>query len=238
MVSILSRHLLNIGAMLVPLLPAQPCLLCGAPSRERAWCDACDASLPRLAQACCPKCALPTLNGAVCGHCLKRLPEFDHAVAAYAYAFPLDKLVQALKFNEQLNLAHSLAEPLAQRVAAGPDCIVPMPLHPARLRERGFNQSQELARHLACRLELPLLPHAARRVRDTTPQSGLPWKARKKNIRHAFECGESLAGKHVAIVDDVMTTGVSLNELAKALKRAGAVEVSAWVVARTLPHSR
>lgn len=230
--------MLNIRSEIERILPDQPCLLCGAPSRQRAWCDACDAALPYLSPAHCPQCALPTHDGAVCGHCLQRPPDFDHTVAAFAYSFPLDKLVQALKFNQQLTLARSLAEPLAQRMVARPDCIVPMPLHLARLRERGFNQSLELARHLARDLDIALLPNVAQRVRDTAPQSGLPWKERKKNIRQAFTCGDQVAGKHVAIVDDVMTTGASLNELAKALKAAGAREVSAWVVARTLPHSR
>lgn len=236
--SILGVTLLNIRSQIERLLPAQPCLLCGASSRERAWCDACDAALPYLAPAHCPQCALPTHDGAVCGHCLQRPPHFDRTVAAFAYSFPLDKLVQALKFNEQLTLARSLAEPLAQRMVARPDCIVPMPLHPARLRERGFNQSLELARHLARDLDIALLPNIAQRVRDTAPQSGLPWKERKKNLRQAFASGREVAGQHVAIVDDVMTTGASLNELAKALKAAGAREVSTWVVARTLPHSR
>lgn len=219
-------------------MPAQPCLLCGAPSRERAWCDACEAALPYLIPAHCPQCALPAHGGAVCGHCLQRPPYFDRTVAAFAYDFPVDKLVQALKFNEHLALARSLARTLGLRIVVRPDGIVPMPLHPARLRERGFNQSLELARHLARQLDIPLLSHAVQRVRDTPPQAGLRWKERKKNLRQAFSCDGAVAGKHIAIVDDVMTTGASLNELAKVLKAAGARDVSAWVVARTLPHSR
>lgn len=236
--SISSKVPLNIRLQIGRLLPAQPCILCGAASRERAWCDACDAALPYLPSAHCPQCALPTHDGAVCGHCLRHPPSFDRTIAAFAYCFPVDKLVQALKFNERLTLAHSLAQPLAQRIEVRPDGIVPMPLHPARLRERGFNQSQELARHLARHLGAPLLSGVVQRVRDTLPQSGLPWKKRRKNLRQAFVCDGEVVGKHIAIVDDVMTTGASLNELAKVLRAAGALEVSAWVVARTLPHSR
>ena len=236
--SILSVALLNIRLEMERILPDQPCLLCGAPSRQRAWCDACDAALPYLSPAHCPQCALPTHDGAVCGHCLQRPPQFDRTVAAFAYSFPVDKLVQALKFNEQLTLARSLAESMVPLIKAHPSCIIPMPLHPARLRERGFNQSLELSRYLARHLDIPLLPTVTQRVRDTSPQSGLPWKERKKNLKQAFACGSEVAGLHVAIVDDVMTTGASLNELAKTLKAAGACEVSAWVVARTLPHSR
>lgn len=234
--SILARHSLNICSQFAHLLPAQPCLLCGAASRNGAWCAACDAALPYLTAPRCPQCALPTLNGATCGRCLKRAPLFNHTVAAFAYEFPLDKLVQALKFGEQLMLANSLADRLAQCVEMRPDCIVPMPLHPARLRERGFNQSLELARRVASRLDVPLLKNACQRVRDTPPQAALNWKERGKNMRRAFACAEDFSGKHVAVVDDVMTSGASLNELALALRRAGAREVSAWVVARTLPR--
>lgn len=234
--SIFSRKILNSGAKLHHLLPAQPCLLCGAYSRHGNWCPACDAALPYLGSAVCPSCALPTPDGSSCGRCLQRPPDFNRTVAAFAYAFPLDKLVQALKYGEQLALAEALAERLAQRVERRPDRILPMPLHPARLRERGFNQSLELARGIARKLDIPLLADGAQRVRDTTPQSGLPWKERKRNMRNAFACDLDLHGLHVAVVDDVMTSGATLNELARTLRRAGAREVSAWVVARTPRH--
>lgn len=228
---------MNIRTQIERILPAQPCLLCGAPSRDGAWCGPCDAALPYLAAPHCPVCALPTPNGATCGRCLRVKPQFDHTLAVFAYAFPLDKLVQALKFGGQLLLARQLANKLMQRVDARPDCIVAMPLHPSRLRERGFNQSLELARHIAHRLDIPLLNHACRRVRDTPPQSALPWKERGRNMRKAFTCTEDLSGRHVAVVDDVMTSGASVNALAHALRQAGAREVSAWVIARTLPHT-
>ena len=228
---------MNIRAKIELALPAQPCLLCGAASRNGAWCLPCDAALPYLTAQHCPVCALPTLNGATCGRCLKHAPQFDRTAAVFAYAFPLNKLVQALKFNEQLLLAQQLANKLTQRIKIHPDCIVAMPLHPARLRERGFNQSLELARWLAHDLDIPLLNHACQRVRDTPPQSALPWKDRGRNMRKAFTCTEDLSGKHVAVVDDVMTSGASVNALAHALRQAGAREVSAWVIARTLPHT-
>ena len=229
---------MNIRTQIERALPVQPCLLCGASSRNGAWCVPCDAALPYLTTPHCPVCALPTPNGATCGHCLKQAPQFEHTLAVFAYAFPLDKLVQAFKFNEQLLLARQFADKLIQRVEARPDCIVTMPLHPARLRERGFNQSLELARHIANRLDISLLSHACQRVRDTLPQSALPWKERGKNMRKAFACTQNLSGKHVAVVDDVMTSGASVNALAHALRQSGAHEVSAWIVARTLPHTK
>lgn len=208
-------------------------------SRDGLWCAACDAALPRLDMPCCPACALPTPGGEVCGHCLRQPPKFARTTAAFGYAFPLDKLVQAMKYGGQLALAHAFAHKLAERIDRGnlPDCVIPMPLHPAKLRERGYNQSLLLARPIARRFGLELLPHACERVRDTPPQSGLPWKKRRKNMRNAFRCEMDLSGKRVALVDDVLTTGASLNALAEAVGQCGAAGIEAWVVARTLPHS-
>ncbi len=189
---ILSRPILDIGSKLEQILPAQPCVLCGTMTRHGAWCDACDTSLPYLDAMRCPMCALPSPRGGVCGQCLRKQPLFDRTVAVYAYAFPVDKLIQSLKFNEQLQLAASLADGLTQGIKALPDFIVPMPLHPARLRERGFNQSRELAQHLARKLDIPLLPDACRRTRNTLPQSALQWRVRSRNVRKAFVCGQQL----------------------------------------------
>ena len=238
--SILRNAILNIGVKIKQILPAQPCVLCGSMSREGLWCAACDDALPYLDAAYCPSCALPTPCGEVCGQCLKRPPLFARTTAVFGYTFPLDKLIQAMKYGEQLALAYAFAEKLAHRIDKTelPDCIIPMPLHPAKLRERGFNQSQLLAAKTACGLGIELLPNACQRVRDTLPQSALPWKERKKNMRDAFCCDADLTGRHVALVDDVLTTGASLNALAGAVQKRGADRVSAWVVARTLPHSR
>jgi len=237
--SILSHHLFDIGAKFTRFLPAQPCLLCGTNTHDGLSCAACDADLPRLTEEHCPVCALPALSGSICGRCLKQAPPFDHTVAAFSYQFPLDKLIQALKYRERLILVNYLADSLTRHITTRPDCIVALPLHPARLRERGFNQSLLLARRISRQLGIPLLADACERVRNTPPQSSLPWKERDKNMRQAFACkpGADMRGKHVAVVDDVMTTGASVGELARALKQAGASEVSAWVVARTLPHN-
>jgi ComF family protein len=236
--SILRGTWLNIGAKLRHLMPAQPCVLCGSMSLDGLWCADCDKSLPYLDTAHCPVCALPTPAGETCGRCLRHSPSFTRTTAVFGYAFPLDKLIQAMKYGEQLALAHTFAEKLALRLgrASLPDCVIPMPLHPARLRERGFNQSLLVAARTAGRLDLELLANACQRVRDTPPQSALPWKERKKNVRNTFRCDMDLTGKHVALVDDVLTTGASLNALAEAVKKRGAAEISAWVVARTLPH--
>jgi ComF family protein len=234
--SILHSVFLNIRTKIVQSLPAQPCILCGSFSHFGPWCQACDGDLPYLVEPHCPICALPTHNGDVCGRCLKVEPKFDRTLAVFAYAFPLNKLVQALKFGEHLMLANALADRLSEKTGPLPDAVIAMPLHPARLSERGFNQSMELARRVAGNLNIALLPHACERVRDTPPQSALPWRERRKNLRNAFTCNQNLTGQHIAVVDDVMTSGVSLNEVALALRKAGAREVSNWIIARTLPH--
>lgn len=205
-------------------------------SHDGMWCAACDAALPYFDAPHCLVCALPTPSGEVCGHCLKDPPLFARTTVAFSYSFPLDKLVQAMKYGEQLALAKAFAEKLALRIDQSdlPDCIIPMPLHPAKLRERGFNQSLLLAATLARKLDIELLAGACQRVRDTLPQSALPWKERKNNVRNAFRCDMDMAGKRVALVDDVLTTGASLNALAEAVNKRGAAESNAWVVARTL----
>ncbi|MFZ5502434.1 MAG: ComF family protein [Pseudomonadota bacterium] len=236
--SIFGGTLQNIRLNFKRILPAQPCTLCGKMNVEGLWCANCDQSLPYLRVTHCPVCALPTPLGAICGHCLTHPPLFTRTTAVFTYTFPLDKLIQAMKYGEQLALAKPFARLLAQSVAdtALPDCIIPMPLHPSKLRERGFNQSALLAADTARQLQRPLLMHACQRVRDTPPQSALPWKERKRNVRNAFHCSTDLTGKHVALVDDVLTTGASLNALAAAVKKTGASQISAWVIARTLPH--
>jgi len=235
--SILKGKLLDICLNIERILPAQTCLLCGAIGQTKTWCSACDAALPHLTTACCPVCALPTPDGANCGHCLLTPPHFKRTVAVYSYAFPLDKLILALKYGEKFLLARQMGEEIAKRASILPDCLVAMPLHPLRLRERSYNQSLLLARHIARQLNLPILPFACQRLRNTPSQSTLPLKERSKNMRKAFKCSAEIAGMHVAIVDDVMTTGATMNELALTLLNAGASEVSAWVVARTLPHT-
>jgi ComF family protein len=219
-------------------LIAPTCLLCAAPAAGALLCDGCDADLPRLAAAAaihCDTCALPITAGTRCGACLAHPPKYDHVCAAFTYAFPVDALVQALKYRGMLAIAPLFGNAIAAGLGQRPALLIPMPLADERLRERGFNQSQEIARHLAKLTGLPLLPRACRRVRHTPPQAALPWKERAKNIRNAFVCDADLSGRQVAVVDDVMTTGATLNELARNLKAAGASHVTGLIAARTLP---
>ncbi len=207
----------------------EDCPLCGRECSPEFLCPACIAELPALPESC-PCCALPSPAAAVCGSCLNRPPHFDATLALWRYEFPCDGLVQALKYRARLALAGFFARNLATRPIPEVDLIVPMPLHPARLAERGFNQALEIARHLG----RPIAPRGVLRVKDTLPQTELPYEERAKNVRGAFLCRLDLSGASVAVLDDVMTTGATLNELARALKRAGATRVENFVIARTI----
>ncbi|MEO5766636.1 MAG: phosphoribosyltransferase family protein [Casimicrobiaceae bacterium] len=170
---------------------------------------------------------------------MRPLP-FSAAVAAWVYAFPADRLIHAFKYGGQLALAEPLADALcdavARRAGSIPDALVALPLAPSRQRERGFNQAGEIARRVAVSIGRPLIAGLAR-TRDAPPQASLAWSQRARNVRGAFEASACLAGRRVAIVDDVMTTGATLAAAALAARRAGALDVEAWVVARTLPPS-
>lgn len=216
-------------------LLTQDCLLCAASSHD-ILCPACADDLPPLPAPHCPRCALPTPNGETCGRCLAKPPHYDTTQAAFRYDFPLDKLIQSFKYGHRLTLSTYFGQRLAEQARdLVADLIIPLPLHPERLRERGFNQALELARPVGAVLGRPVEATLCQRTRNTPAQAELPWKARAKNIRHAFHCTTDLKGARIILIDDVMTTGASLDECARTLKSHGAVEVMLLVVARTLP---
>ena len=227
----LKKALRDTAAALLP----QDCFLCAAPSADSLLCPSCVAGLPRLTSERCPVCALPTPGANICGACLKQAPHFDATQAVFRYEFPVDSLIQSLKYAHRLASADFLGRALAQiATPLPPDLILPVPLSPARLAERGFNQAMEIARPLAQALGVPLEIRHIHRRRDTAPQASLPWKERTKNIRHAFECDIDLTSKTILVVDDVMTTGATLDELARTLKAHGASRVENRVLARAL----
>lgn len=211
----------------------QVCVLCGAGVRGSTLCAPCEADLPWLPRERCTVCALPLATGGMCGACIARPPRFERVAAPFAYRFPLAQLIHALKYGGRLALARTLGEALARVVPRDVDVIVPMPLARGRLAERGFNQALEIARIVAERTGIPLARDAVRKIVDTPPQAALPWSARARNVRRAFVCDVDLAGERIAVVDDVLTTGATLNELARVLRKGGAASVAGWVVART-----
>jgi len=233
---LLNKWLINIQDWLLPRL----CPACGDPTGPgRKLCPGCERSLPVLHFAC-PRCAIPYEHPDTqgeCGACQKQAPAFTRAVALYRYAPPVDHFIRALKFQQQLGLAHLLGERLAQRLMRGtsrPELIIPVPLHGARLRERGYNQALEIARPVARALGIPLDFRSLVRMRATAPQTGMTVAARRRNLRGAFALRDDTAVRNlrVALVDDVMTTGSTVQAAAKCLRAAGAKEVDIWVIAR------
>jgi ComF family protein len=222
------------ASRLADLLFGGSCFLCRG-AAEGLLCAACDADLPRLGGALCPRCALESEGGALCGPCLARPPSYDATHAALAYRFPADVLVQALKFRSELALAPLLGRLLVARVARSEPVqfLVPVPLSSERLAERGCNQALEIARSVARATGARLAPELCERVRHTSAQAALPVDERARNVRGAFRCAGLVAGATVAVLDDVMTTGATLDAVARAFKDAGAARVLNWVVART-----
>lgn len=246
-----SPGLRTLGQALLGLVMPCCCALCGGPG-DAALCDACRRQCFGAMPARCRQCANPLPvaghDAAVperCGRCLSDAPAFDATLAASDYALPVDQLVLQLKFGARLALAGVFAELLRDAVLARPDFILPqllcpVPLGPKRLAERGFNQALEIARPLARHLGAALHPRLAARVRETAAQTRTPASERRRNLRSAFVVPPAarahVAGRHVGLVDDVMSSGQTLNELAAAFRRAGAARVSNLVFARTPPR--
>jgi len=222
-----------------------PCLLCQAsgPHAEHGLCTGCHADLPWLGYHC-RQCAIPLPQpDARCGQCQQRAPAFSQVVCPLLYRFPLDSLIPAFKHHEQLTYGRLLGRLLAEHVQHHyherqlqlPDLLVPMPLFRGRLAQRGFNQAHELARPVARLLQLPLSQRSLQRIRPTPAQQGLSARERRRNLQDAFSCSapEHMLGRHVALIDDVLTTGASADEASRVLLAAGALSVSVWCVART-----
>lgn len=235
----------GVAGLLHHLLP-NACALCGGDSDD-ALCSGCEAQFfgADAAIARCPRCANPVaLSGDLCGVCLADPPAYDRTLVAADYALPVDQLVLQLKFGHRLALAPLCARLLRDSVQSAADftlpaLLCPVPLGPRRLAERGYNQALEIARPLARSLGLTLHAQLVVRVHDTAAQSSVAPERRQQNITGAFAVPDAalVAGRHIGVVDDVMTSGRTLNEVAATLKRHGAARVSNLVFARTPPHS-
>ena len=229
----------QIQGILDTLLPPC-CMLCGMSSSSDCLCAACKSELPWQGISC-SGCGLPlaSVHDSVCGTCLKTRPPFTLTVTPLRYEFPADRLVQALKFKRQLVAGRILAQLMCENIMTKgvqlPDMLIPVPLHAFRLLRRGFNQAYEIASHASRSLGIQLVAGELRRRRNTSAQSGLSRKQRRKNVRNAFFWrGHQKPGRHVALVDDVMTTGTTVTECTRVLKRAGAKRVDIWVATRAI----
>ncbi len=221
----------------------QICLLCdGHCQGERPICAPCEAELPWL-EGQCRICALPLpTSGMICGECQTKPPYFDQVQTPWHYGFPIDALITRFKHHGKWPLGRLLGTLLSHHLqnafAHGlprPELLLPVPLGKQRLRQRGFNQAQMLADWLQAQLQLPTQSHLLCRERETDAQQELDAAARQRNLRNAFALSDPSAvkGKHLAVVDDVLTTGATANSLARLLKKAGARRVDVYCLART-----
>jgi ComF family protein len=231
------------GQVYICLNNAQTCLLCDEPAEaEMPICVACETDLPWLGDHC-QTCALPLLAaGLTCGECLLEPPAFEQVVVPWQYGFPVDSLITRFKHNAKWPFGHLLADVLGQylqhRFDEGlprPDALLPVPQANKRLRQRGFNQAAMLARWLSESLDLPCEETVLRRVKDTDAQQSLDAKSRKRNLRNAFDLmpDAQVKNRHLALVDDVLTTGATAQALARLLMNAGAARVDVYCLART-----
>ncbi len=220
----------------------QHCLLCDERCEGQPLCSPCEADLPWL-DARCSVCAVPLPSrGLACGECLKRPPSYDHVEVPWRFAFPVDALITRFKHQARWpygrllgkRLAHHLEHAFADGLPR-PDLLLPVPLARRRLRQRGFNQAQMLADWLSRPLGIATDARVLERVLDTPAQQQLDAATRRRNLRQAFaiEAGADVKGRHLALVDDVLTTGATAEALARLLKRAGAERVDVYCLART-----
>lgn len=230
---------MELGQKLLSSLFPSRCILCqGAVNGDVELCLECYRSLPHN-RVCCVRCALPLAeeikNKVLCGGCIRRSPAFDYAHSLFRYEDSVIGLIHQLKFSEKISHARSIGEMLLRKLnetGEKPDCLLPVVLHGSRLRQRGFNQSIEISRVIAKKTGIPIEYDAVIRQRSTAAQTGLNAKQRIKNIKRAFTVVKELNYQHVLIVDDVMTTGATVNELARVLKRNKVARVGVLSIAR------
>lgn len=216
----------------------QTCVICNRIGRYRTpLCQNCIDQLPRLQQHCL-RCANPLPRNEVCGRCLQNSPAYDKVVAAFLYQTPIDQLINQFKYQQGYHIGEWLAELWMQTTQvdfSSIDCIMPVPMHRNRLRKRGYNQAAILTKHLAHASNRRIDLHALKKIKQTTAQSTLPARQRQQLSSKVFSVNK-LAVRHVALIDDVMTTGSTLDAVATCLKNSGIQSVTACVVARTHHH--
>ncbi|MBT2375681.1 ComF family protein [Pseudomonas fluorescens] len=222
----------------------QTCLVCDEHTETaHSICNACETELPWLMDHC-NVCALPLpMEGLICGQCQRQPPAFKQVIAPWSYSFPIDSLISRFKHQAKWPMGHLLAHLLGQFLQdhyenaelTRPDCLLPVPMARKRLRERGYNQASMLARWLGKNLDLPVEEHLLLRPHETVAQQDLDAKARQRNLLHAFALNHSdrVKGRHLALVDDVLTTGATADSLARLLMNAGARQVDVYCLART-----
>ena len=214
------------------------CLICNGKSLEHlSLCQQCLDDLP-LNKHCCTQCGIgiKDTHSTLCGHCQSNPPYYDTTTSPYAYDDAIKHLIIELKFKKKLINADLLGKLLAKAInpKEQPDYLLPVPMHTKRLRKRGFNQAMELCRVLSRELSIPILSDTLIKTKTTTAQANLSAKQRKENLHNSFAIRKNIEASNIAIVDDVITTGSTMNEIAKILKKSDINKVQAWACARTL----
>ena len=233
------QHMLH--TILKTLWPTQ-CLLCRVTTPGKALCQPCLQTLP-WNTTYCYRCGLSLHQPILCGACVTRPPTFDKTIALFRYEAPITQFITQLKFNKQLLYANLLGKLLRNYLLEKhcqdslPDCIIPVPLHRIRLRQRGFNQALEIAKPISKKLKVPLALDLCQRIKNTQPQTELPATKRAQNIKNAFAMQSALSAKHIAIVDDVVTTGNTIRELSHLLQKNGAEKIEIWCCARAMTRN-
>ncbi len=216
-----------------------PCLLCHRLTEYHSICEACSQSLPKLGPHC-PRCAMPSPDGHYCGHCLTKPPIRHASVSLFRYDYPATKLITQFKFHHQIHLCHYLGEQLAQHITTLnrplPQQLIPIPLHAMRIRQRGYNQAAELTKVLSKQLQISMNQHCLSRTKATQPQTSLAYKERKHNLNAAFRCKMRPEVEHIALIDDVLTSGHTADAAAAVLIEQGIKTIELWTIARTIRH--
>ena len=210
------------------------CYFCLAITDD-VFCTACEQDFIRDTQRCL-KCGKANQSSDMCGNCRLSPPVFFSTTVLFNYEYPARKLVLAFKFKRRAELSILFADRLANTVKMLdklPEALIPVPLHKKRQAQRGYNQSLELAKHLAIKLNVPLNTALCKRIVNTNPQSELPMESRKRNVKNAFALSGDNIPKHIAIIDDVITTGSTINEMSLLFKKAGCEHIDVWAIART-----
>ncbi|NVJ65049.1 MAG: ComF family protein [Gammaproteobacteria bacterium] len=222
------------------ILAGHSCVLCGLPSTDSGICPICKHAVQQNDHACyqCGDGITSSISQQKCGACLKKPKNYRRLIAACHYDFPINRVISRFKFNRQLHLGSSLIELLIDAIKSGyknqslPEAIIPIPLHHKRLAERGFNQSALIAKQINRSLDIPITQQAITRIKNTPHQIGLKAVERRKNLTNAFAIQSELP-KHIALVDDVVTTGTTITEATKVCLKHGAEQVDIWCLAKT-----
>ena len=229
----------KLGSQIATMIYPWLCSVCGGRGDKSGICVACKSHLPWCQGILCSVCGLP-LSGhrdanLVCGECQKSPPDFDHLNAVLWYQSPIDKLITDYKYFSHWENAHTLVELVKSSFVANAQSglIIPVPSHPVRIRQRGFNAVYELIKQLKSQVKFDYDLQSVCRRHNTEIQTGKLKGQRRKNVKGAFKIIKPILSEHVILFDEVVTTGATVNELSRCLKKSGVKQVSVWAIART-----